>query len=274
MDCGRNRPRPESWDRAMHDDDGRSVSECQKKQAKPVSWAWSCLDGYAGRDERGRSGFRVPQKCGIVRLNSGASGECRFKGIAIADNAVLKNREGVFNETACRRKPESILFDRAKLRVGLGRKDKEFCDILDFADDGLVRIINCKPLKGASSVNYLFSQAKFYCEAFLTDDSFLTDIRAHIDNSGSTAKDRYLAYISADVRRIKAQDYRVCLWLLCDQREAAPTRISIPLIAQYELKLMHDHLSRVCKFSDIILRFVPVQMVNFTRKAAPKAKVA
>jgi uncharacterized protein (TIGR04141 family) len=197
-----------------------------------------------------------------------------FKGIVIADNAALKNREGLFNETACRRKPECILFDRAKLRVGLGRKDKEFCDILDFAGDGMVRIINCKPFTGASSVNYLFSQAKFYCEAFLTDDTFLAEIRDHIDRSGSAAKDRYLAHIPGDVRRIKAQDYRVCLWLLYDQREVEPTRNSIPLIAQYELKLMHDHLSRVCKFSDIILRFVPVQMVSFTRKAAPKTEAA
>jgi hypothetical protein len=54
MDCGHHRPRPESVERAMHHGDGRSVSECQENQTKPASWAWSCLDSCAGRDENGR----------------------------------------------------------------------------------------------------------------------------------------------------------------------------------------------------------------------------
>ena len=50
-----------------------------RKSSQPASRAWSCLDRSAGRDENGRSGFRVPQKCDIFRLNSGSSGECRLK---------------------------------------------------------------------------------------------------------------------------------------------------------------------------------------------------
>jgi hypothetical protein len=64
------------------------------------------------------------------------------------------------------------------------------------------------------------------------------------------------------------------LWLLYDEKEKAPTPDSIPLIAQYELKLTHDHLTRICKFSDVIVRFIPVKMVSFTRQVSPTAKAA
>lgn len=197
-----------------------------------------------------------------------------FSGISIADMGERKNLEKVFNDTAVKKKPQCILFDRAKLQIGVGRKDKEFCDLLDFASDGLVRIINCKPFSGASSINYLFAQAKFYCEAFLTDETFLADIRTYIQKSASPSKQQYLNYIKSDVRQVRAHDYRVCLWLLYDEKEQAPTPDSIPLIAQYELKLTHDHLTRICKFSDVIVRFIPVKMVNFTRQVTPTAKAA
>ena len=200
--------------------------------------------------------------------------EQAFEGISIFDSTAKKNLEKLFNETACQKKKECILFDRAKLRIGVGPKNKEFCDILDFADDGVVRIINCKPFSGASAITYLFSQAKFYCEAFLTDETFLADIREHIQNSGSALTQQYLSYVQDDVRKLHAQNYRVCLWLLYDHNEQTPSASDIPLIAQYELKLMHDHLTRVCKFKDIILRFIPVQRVSFTRKVTPTAQAA
>jgi prevent-host-death family protein len=78
MDCGHHQPRPENVERAMHHNDRRSVSECQENRAKRASWACSCLNTYARRDENGRSGFPAPWKGGIFRLNSGSSGECRF----------------------------------------------------------------------------------------------------------------------------------------------------------------------------------------------------
>lgn len=59
------------------------------------------------------------------------------------------------------------------------------------------------------------------------------------------------------------------MWLLYNQADKAPTKENIPLIAQYELKLMHDHLRRVCKFNDIVLRFVPVQMVSHVKSVKP-----
>lgn len=197
--------------------------------------------------------------------------EALYKNIDISDDASKKNKESIFNKRVVELRPSNVLFDQAKLKIGGGKSDKEFCDILDLQDDGVVRIINCKQHKDASSVNYLFSQAKFYCEFFLRDPVFLADIRSHIQKSECPSKASYLAYIKTTNEEVHGQDYRICLWLLYDRKENAPTKHDIPLIAQFELKLMHDHLRRVCKFRDIVLRFVPVIVKQYTTNKKPKA---
>lgn len=197
-----------------------------------------------------------------------------YAGISIADMAAMKNKEEIFNNEACRRRPQSILFDRAQLKIGGGRKNKEFCDILDLTDGGVMRIINCKPFKGASAINYLFAQTRFYCESFLSDQNFVEHIRAHIAGSPSPEKQRYLDYIPPLLKDVNGADYRVCVWLLYDQREKAPTKTNLPLISQYELKLMHGRLQRTLKVQDIVLRFIPVEMVNFVKAAPPRKRAA
>lgn len=195
--------------------------------------------------------------------------EAVYAGIDISNPQAMRNEERIFNDKVCALRPSNVKFDRAKLKIGTGRRDKEFCDILDLEDDGVIRIVNCKPWKDAASMNYLFSQAKFYCESFLRDETFLAEIRGQIANSNSPRKDDYLARISERIEDLKGQDYRVCLWLLYDQREPLPSPSAIPLIARYELKLMHEHLRKVCKFRDIIIRFVPVQLTHFRAARAP-----
>ena len=185
----------------------------------------------------------------------------------------MKNREYIFNKEYCRRRLESVHFDTAKLRIGSGISNKEFCDILDITEDGLVRVINCKPYKDASGINYLFSQAKFYSNAFLTDEVFLQDIRKHIAQSTSSKKSAYLDIIPTELDKHRGENFRICLWLLYDEKLDLPTKEGIPLISKFELKLMHDHLLRICKFREIVLRFIPVKFANFmTAKSPQKAK--
>jgi len=198
--------------------------------------------------------------------------EVAYKDIDISDHQAKMNRENIFNAEVCKRRPTCILFDLAKLRIGTGLKNKEFCDILDLKDDDTIRIINCKPHKEASSINYLFSQSKFYCDAFLHDDTFLKEIRAHIGASTSPTKAKYLAAIPDKTEELNGRDFTLCLWLLYDPRYETPSKKSIPLISQYELKLMHDHLRKICKLRDIILRFVPVRRTNY--KTSHKQKAA
>lgn len=199
--------------------------------------------------------------------------ETLYANISIADHTQRKNREGVFNVEACKRRPQSIKFDQANLRIGASRKDKEFCDILDLTDDGVMRIINCKPYKGSSGISYLFGQTRFYCESFVRDQTFLDAIRDYIKKSSSPTKAAYLAHIRSEVKEVEGSDYRVCVWLLCDKRKKLPTKSDLPFMGQFELKHMYDQLQQVSKYQDIVLRFVPVETVNFVKGAKPdKAK--
>lgn len=193
-----------------------------------------------------------------------------YEGISIADTKARKNREAVFNSEACRLRPQSIRFDAAKLRIGGSRKDKEFCDILDLTDAGIMRIINCKPYKGSSAISYLFAQTRFYCESFIRDQAFLDAIRKHIRASTSPTKKDYLRHIRASIKDVNGSDYQVCVWLLCDKRSKLPNKPDLPFMAQYELKLMHDHLQQSCKFRTVILRFIPVEIANFVTAKKPK----
>ncbi len=195
--------------------------------------------------------------------------ESLYENIDISDNEAKQNKEQIFNKEVCKRQPRAILFDRAKLRIGNSRKDKEFCDILDFTDEGLVRIIHCKPYKDSSSTSYLFSQAQLYCEAFVSDRTFLNEIRAHIEGSGNSYKDTYLEHIKEDLGEVNGHHYIVCLWLLYNQSEPKPSKENMPLMAQYELKLMHDRLRYVYKFRDIVIRFVPVHKTNYRTNRKP-----
>lgn len=188
-----------------------------------------------------------------------------FCDIDISDDEAKQNTEAKFNNKVVELRPSSILFDRAKLKIGTGRKDKEFCDVLELCDDDRIRIVNVKKYKDAASISYLFSQAKFYCEAFLNDDTFLTEIREHIEKSDSPVKADYLAYIKPAIEDNHGRDYTLCLWLLYNKADAKPDKNDIPLISQYELKLMHDHLRRICKFQDIIIRFIPVKVTRYTQ---------
>lgn len=197
-----------------------------------------------------------------------------YRDIDISKQDEKKNKESVFNEEVCRRRSTAILFDQAKLKIGGGRADKEFCDILDLTEEGRVRIIHCKPFKDSSSTNYLVAQAKIYCAAFLQDQTFLTEIRAHIEASQCPRKPDYLNYVKDHIANLNAADYDVCLWLLFDRSEAKPDKGKLPLMSLYELKLMHDHLRNVLKFKDVILRFIPVHKVQFRTELKPNVNAA
>jgi len=74
----------------------------------------------------------------------------------------------------------------------------------------------------------------------LRDPTFLAAIRTHIAESATAEKGKYLQYVKAKNEDVHGNDYRLCLWLLYNRKEKKPSKGDIPLIAQYELKLMHD----------------------------------
>jgi hypothetical protein len=48
------------------------------------------------------------------------------------------------------------------------------------------------------------------------------------------------------------------------------TKPAAAQISQFELKLMHDHLRRICKFQDIVIRFIPAKVTKYTQSQKNK----
>lgn len=193
------------------------------------------------------------------------------KNIDISDQENHQNREDKFNRQYHKLFENSILFDKAKLRIGQSRKDKEFCDILELSDNMKVKIIEVKKYGGCSSINYLFSQTRFYCEAFLSDEVFLADIREFINKSNHKDRAEFLYRIKPDISDVSGKDYDVCLWFLYDKNQATPpSRTTLPIMAQYEIKLTYERLRNVYKFNSVTLTPVPVTMAKFTSTKSNK----
>lgn len=184
-----------------------------------------------------------------------------FHNIPIFCMESKKNKESVFNEEYCIRDNRSILFDRSKLRIGKGRADKEFCDIFKLTDEK-GEIIHVKRYGGSSDINHLFSQARFYCEFFLTDAVFVQEIRKHIEESSHEFKKSFLEHVKENLSDIHGQDYIVRLWILYDVSKEKPTIEGLPLMAKYELKLTCEKLRNALKFRDVKLSMIPVMISN------------
>ncbi|RTE85593.1 MULTISPECIES: DUF6119 family protein [Gammaproteobacteria] len=193
-----------------------------------------------------------------------------FNGIDISCIQSSQNREGIFNDKYCEVNPNAIKFDTAKLRIGLARKDKEFCDILELEND-IARIVQVKKYGGCSSINYLFSQTRFYCEFFLTDDVFLEEIRGFIQKSGHPKSNDFLEHIKESTEDVVGANYEVQMWLLYDEKKDKPMKENLPLMAKYELKLTYERLRKTLKYKRVSVVMIPVKIVNFTK--AKKNKV-
>ncbi len=194
-----------------------------------------------------------------------------FQGIDISDVDKKQNREELFNNTYVAKNSNALLFDKAKLRIGQSRKDKEFCDILEINPEGPMKIIHVKKHGGSSSVNHLFSQARFYCEFFLSDEVFLSEIRDYIEASTHQKKNDFLSYIKEDLADVSGKDYHVKLWVLYDNSNGnTPSKSDLPLMAKYEIKLAYDRLRNVNKYGAVNISMIPVKQVNF--ETAKKSK--
>jgi uncharacterized protein (TIGR04141 family) len=195
-----------------------------------------------------------------------------YRDIDIADHKRSQNREEVFNRKYCEMNASAIKFDQAKLRIGQGSKDKEFCDILEHNEGGTISIIHVKKHGGADAINYLFSQARFYCESFLGDDIFLNEIRDHINKCEKESKHKFLQHIKEEQSEVVGKDYSVKLWILFDNKNSPPQKADLPLMAKYDLKLTYERLRNFLKFSEVKLSMIPVKTINFTTSKKKNGK--
>ncbi len=184
-----------------------------------------------------------------------------YKEIDIFDKNKKQNREEIFNREYCKQNIFAVKFDQAKLKIGGSKKDKEFCDILE-VDDDVIYITHVKRYGGSSSLNYLFSQARFYCQFFLSDQVFLDEIRGYIGESSYGYKDEILDRISGNIKDVNGKDYGVRLWVLYDQTGSKPSKNDLPLMAKYEIKLTCERLINLNKYQFVNMSMIPVHVTK------------
>ncbi|MGV0034958.1 MAG: DUF6119 family protein [Candidatus Azotimanducaceae bacterium WSBS_2022_MAG_OTU7] len=206
----------------------------------------------------------------IVKVLKQVEIDPAYWGIDIFDDKKCQNREELFNKRYCEKNPNAILFDKAKLKIGDSRKDKEFCDVLELREGEPTQIIQVKQKGGSDGLSYLFMQGRLYCESFLTDDVFLADIRDFIRNSGHARTADFLESIKEAQQDLVGKDFGVQFWLLYNEREKPPEVANFPLMTKYGIKLACDSLRKNHKYSSVALAMVPVQMVRKISKIPPR----
>ena len=192
-----------------------------------------------------------------------------FHNINIFDAKKKQNREELFNQAYCRANKNAILFDKAKLRISQSRKNKEFCDILELNADGPMNMIHVKKHGGCSAINYLFSQSRFYCEFFLSDQLFLGEIRQYINDSGHKLRTAFLKHIKPTIADVSGKDYDVSLWVLYDSAQTVQKKSDLPLMAKYEMKLTYERLRNLHKVRSVSISMIPVKMANVQIAKSP-----
>lgn len=158
-----------------------------------------------------------------------------------------QNREDVFNSKAGVECPELYVLDRSKIKIA-GDKKYEVCDL--FHSDG--SMIHVKRYSsGAASISHLFTQCKFYADAFLTDVGCRADMRAWIegddgeDNAGRD-KAKFLGLIPQRSQDVFGQNYTV---VFCILHTGSKFSLSdLPFMSRYELMLSQRYLTEHRKF--------------------------
>ncbi|MFW5500052.1 MULTISPECIES: DUF6119 family protein [unclassified Maridesulfovibrio] len=170
-----------------------------------------------------------------------------------------ENREEVFNDCAVNSSENLFSFDKAKLRIA-GENKYEICDI--FSNNKCLIHVK-KYSSGASSISHLFVQAKFYADAFSSDESTRDSMREYIEstcslvdsiNSGKDAAS-FTGLIPQKSNEVLENEYCVVFCVL-HSKELFGIE-NLPLMAQYELMKTYKYLSETRKFKvDVVFKKV------------------
>lgn len=99
--------------------------------------------------------------------------------ILIYDEQAKLNKESVYNETIAKNNSNIFLFDKAHIEIG-NKPKYEVCDLFT-TNKELVQVKRYE--NGTASISHLFTQAKFYAEAFLIDKELRKNLRSFISDS-------------------------------------------------------------------------------------------
>lgn len=154
-----------------------------------------------------------------------------------------QNREEVYNAEVARNCPALYLFDKANIDIA-GESRYEICDLLH-SDKIFVHVKRFR--SGAASISHLFSQARFYADAFILDDRCRPSMRDFINEDESDAnngkdKQAFIDIIPEDRQEIVTANYTVVFCVLSERANFEAN--SLPFMAKYELMKAHKYLTR------------------------------
>jgi uncharacterized protein (TIGR04141 family) len=160
--------------------------------------------------------------------------------ISIWDGGQEKNREDVFNKEASDGSDDLFLFDKGKIEIG-GDKRYEVCDLLHRGK----KFVHVKRYSsGTASISHLFSQGRFYTEAFIKEQPCRIGMKAHIDDAKSDKdKPSFKVIIPDDRQDITTNEYEVVFCVLSDKDNFEVD--SLPFMSRYELMLAHSYISEM-----------------------------
>lgn len=156
------------------------------------------------------------------------------------ENDKGSNREAVYNETIDNNCDDVTMFDRSRIEVA-GEKKYEICDLLhsDKHFAHLKRYHN-----GAASISHLFSQGRFYGDAFVGDAETRQGMRAYLEEiyrDNEVQKNRFLALVPEQRGDLVTNDYTILFGILHERDEMSVT--DLPFMSRYELMYAHKHLT-------------------------------
>ncbi|MGK2285570.1 DUF6119 family protein [Pedomonas sp. V897] len=183
------------------------------------------------------------------------------------------NSEEKYNIIASRNCPNLIRLDKARINIA-GNKIYEVCDLLH-SNKYLIHVKRYK--NGTASISHLFTQGKFYAQAFSTDDGCKDDIRKWIGKKSKTTKgnenkntELFKSIIPEKSRDVKEEEYTVIFCILHESETF--TLNDLPFMARYELMLSQRFLSNNRKFKvRVALRRVKTRQAE-SKKPENKAE--
>lgn len=163
------------------------------------------------------------------------------------------NRESVYNEAIDNNCADVAMFDRSKIIVA-GEKKYEICDLLHSSK----HFTHLKRYNsGAASISHLFSQGRFYGDAFWGDAETRLGMRTHLESlyeSDEIQKNVFLELVPLDREGITRGDYTVIFGILHEKDEMAVS--DLPFMSRYELMYAHKHLLNMGYKCEIAFRRV------------------
>ena len=152
-----------------------------------------------------------------------------------------KYKEEVYNSHVAKNCDDVYLFDKSKINIA-GKKQYEICDLLH-TDKELVHVKIFKD--GSSSLSHLFTQAKFYTDAFIKDQDTRESMRDFINTNKNKEnknknKKKYLDIVPELHKNLHASSYSVILCILTFDNTKQLS--SLPFMVRYEIVRTHEYL--------------------------------